>query len=99
MPTISISITGSTIVSGTLQSSLSDSNLSDVMAWGAVAFNQYLQANFNAAGSSAYVATNPQIAKAWAANWWSGTAQAVTKFNHDNAVSTVVSSGIIITST
>lgn len=99
MPTISISITGSTVVSGTLQSSLSDAHLSDVMAWGAAAFNQYLQSTFNAAGSSAYVPSNTQIAKAWANNWWSGTALAVTKFNHDNALATVVSSGITITST
>lgn len=99
MPTISVSITGSTVVSGTMQSSLSDAHLLDVLGWGAVAFNPYLQATFNASGSSTYVPTNPQISKAWVQNWWNGTRDAVTKFNHDNAVATVVSSGITIVST
>lgn|SRR5512139_274298 len=99
MPTISIAITGSTVVSGTLQSSLSDAHLGDVLRWASVAFNPYLQATFNASGSSTYIATNPQVAKAWAQNWWNGTADAVTKFNRDNAVATVVSSGITIIST
>lgn len=103
--TLSVSITGSTVVSGTIQSSISDAHIGDLLRWGSVAFNPYLQATFNASGSStfvvssAFVPTNPQVAKAWVQNWWSGTADAVTKFNRDNAVATVVSSGITIIST
>lgn len=97
--TLSVSIAGSTVVTGTIQSSISDAHIGDLLKWAATAYDPYLQATFNASGSSTYVPTNPQIAKAWVQGWWNGTRDAVTKFNRDNAVATVVSSGITIIST
>ncbi len=70
MATLSISITGSTIVTGTKNYTVNDTNVQNVLDWARV--------NYATALSTA--PTNQQILLAWVQGWINGTKDAVQRF-------------------
>jgi hypothetical protein len=84
--TMGMNMTGLT-VSKTYNST--DQDLTNMLAWGKVAFDPWIQAQFNPNNNPNFSASNPQIAAAIANSWLTGAADAEKKFRQDGSVAAV----------
>jgi hypothetical protein len=75
MPTLSISVSSSTVASGTRTYNITDADLQSVIDWGKASF----------ASSLSTAPTNNQVMAAWVQSWVTGTKMAVDKFELDAA--------------
>jgi hypothetical protein len=81
MTTLTISVSGSGLLPDTAQVfTLNDADLQSVFAWGASAFNAYIQSQFNPSNTQGFTPTNAQIFPAVANNWKVGVINAVQNF-------------------
>lgn len=82
MATLSISLSGSSVVTGTKNYTVSDADLQLVLNWAQAAFNPYIQATFNPGNTPGFVPTNQQILLAWVqSSWIDRTKAEVRAFN------------------
>lgn len=79
MATLSISLSGSSVVNGTKSYTVSDADITSLLAWAQSAFSQQLPL-------PPATPTNQQILLAWVQSWVNGTKMAVQQFQTPPAV-------------
>lgn len=84
MATLTISLTGSGVAGLTNNPSksytVSDADMTSLLAWAAVAYNPYIQATYNTPPVQGFTPTNQQIMLAWVQSWINGTKNAVQQY-------------------
>ncbi len=79
MATITMGMT-STPLTATKTWTGSDADMQAILDWAVVAFNPWIQAQFNPTKNPAFVPTNAQIGAAIANSWMQGVKDAVQRF-------------------
>lgn len=65
MATLSVGLSGSALVTGTKNYTISDTDLQKVLDWAQIQFFDYIQLTFNQPNDPQFVPTNQQILLAW----------------------------------
>ena len=84
MGTLTVTATGFTELPAAVTNSFatySDADFTRTLAWGKVAFNQWIQATYNPTNNPSFVPTNTQIWNAIVHNWTTGIIQAEQQFS------------------
>lgn len=80
MASLTVSLSGSAVVVGSKSYTVSDADITSLLAWAAVAYDPYIQATFNPSKTAGFTPTNQQILLAWVQSWINGTKNAVQQF-------------------
>jgi hypothetical protein len=81
MATLTISVTGTAVVTGSKAYTVSDADLQALLTWAAKAYGPYIAQTYNPTKAAGFVPTNQQILLAWVQTWINQTVNSVRVAN------------------